>query len=246
MPDRIGYSTSEEAEERVRDRRGEDREGRQKGGLGRPVSHIGQGDERDRVPETADRLTHPKEGEVGRAKLASPRSGGSRLKPQEGDQKATEADEEVAEAENRPDRGDRDDVREEFESRGRPEGNMEAVIRRLRCDRRDHGGVVRHPRVEDRDNQIEERPKGQENGTRHTPVPGGHKSDAEERDEVKLERRRRDDCSDRAERERDHKYWPELQGEGRKATPISTECDACEDPCRYSTSQHERRGPRVR
>src|SRR5439155_24311187 len=121
----------------------------------------------------------------GRAKLGSPSSGGSRLQPHEGDQKATEADEEVAEDENRPDRGDRDDVREEFESRGRPEGNMEAVIRRLPCDHRDHGGVVWHPRVEDRDDQIEERPKGQENGTRYTPVAGGHTREVEAGDWVK-------------------------------------------------------------
>src|SRR3989442_14315167 len=117
MPDGVGDRTAEEAEEGVRDRRGEDREGRQEGGLRRPVGHERQGDERDRVAEAADRLTHPKKREIRRSELMSLARRGGRLKPHEGDQEAAEADEEVAEAKDRADYGDRDHIREELELR---------------------------------------------------------------------------------------------------------------------------------
>ena len=68
--ERVGDRATEEAEERIGQRRDGDRDGRQQRRLGRAVSHERERDEGDRIAESADDLRQPEEREVGRPDLA--------------------------------------------------------------------------------------------------------------------------------------------------------------------------------
>jgi hypothetical protein len=120
---------------------------------------------------------------------------------------------------------------------------MQRIIRGRRAYGRGDKRVVWHPGVERHNDEVEASPDGDKQCARNAPIPTSDERDAEEGGKIQSEwRARKRKVSKPAKTDRNEKNWPKLEVERREPAPVSPERDPGDDPCDYSTSQHERRG----